>query len=231
MAMDFKTAAVVCVSMALALVGGCSRDVRLAGKKIRSPKVRTVEHYGVLLDQQASPAEVAFVLLRAIRDDVTAASHEDRQAALDVQFDVCDPGTITRGAAPSSARDQAVYQIVTHWAPALSYYVDGFDLDLQEARANMKVTATAAASAEKAVCSVLLPVDDPAGDPVARVYVQVDLARTADGSGSQPPTSRKVGYWRVIRVGFKLGARPVANSSKSTKKSPIDASGDVERAG
>jgi len=194
---------------------GCRRDVRLAGKKVRSLQVRTVEHYGVVLNQDASPQEVAYVLLRAIRDDVNAASPAEREAALDVQFDVCHPGSISGSSRPGVKRDEVVHLVVTHWAPALAYYVDSFDFDPAEAKSRMTVSPTKVLGDGRRSCSVYLPVDDPNGDPKARVIAAVVLIRAKPGGGPSSGTDGDTGYWRVNRVGFRLGTRRAPSSAGS----------------
>ncbi|MBU0719483.1 MAG: hypothetical protein KJ749_14655, partial [Planctomycetes bacterium] len=81
----------VVVGNSVALAAGCESAGagRLANRKVEKPEVRTVTHYGMTLDEDASPEEVAFVLLRAIRDDFYAADLASREAAIDMQLDVC----------------------------------------------------------------------------------------------------------------------------------------------
>src|SRR3972149_10392414 len=95
----------VAAASGLAVWCGCGGDARLAGQRIRSVTVRSVAHYGVTLDQQASPEQVAYVLLRAVRDDVVAKSREERDTALDKQFDLCAATVIQNKNRTSLPRD------------------------------------------------------------------------------------------------------------------------------
>ena len=72
----------------IASIASCDRDVRLAGRNVPSVKVRTVSHFGFTLDRESSPEPVAFVALKAIREDILAENEQDREAALAKQFDV-----------------------------------------------------------------------------------------------------------------------------------------------
>ena len=93
-----KANAVVLPVLAAALLVGstaCRRDVRLADKKLRNPTVKAVSAYGMTLDEQASPQQVAFATLRAIRDDFLAPDREAREKALDIQFELCAANKIS----------------------------------------------------------------------------------------------------------------------------------------
>ena len=86
----------------LVLAGACDRDARLAGRNLRNVTVRSVTHYDTTLDKNASPKQVTYVLLRAIRDDFKARTREEREAALDKQFDVSAGGVLTGARASRS---------------------------------------------------------------------------------------------------------------------------------
>ena len=111
------------------LTTGCSRDVRLTGRTIPSVTVRAVTHYGVTLDEPASPEQVAYVLLRAIRDDFLAGDEAAREAALAIQFDVCAARELAARNPTSAHRDEFIYSIVHHWTPTVSHYVHDFEPD------------------------------------------------------------------------------------------------------
>jgi hypothetical protein len=188
---------------ALAVWCGCGGDARLAGHKIRSATVRSVTHYGVTLDQQAAPQQVAFVVLRAIRDDVSAKTKEDREAALDKQFDVCAANVLQKRNRTSMPRDEFVHSVVYHWAPTVSHYVGDFETDWSKAAARLvrtKPNTDSKANADET--EVYMELADPSGDPKARVVMVIWMVQ--DG-----------GFWRVTHLGFDSTKRSVGNKGMS----------------
>lgn len=188
-------------AVALAVWCGCGGDSRLAGKKIRSTTVRSVTHYGLTLDQQATPEQVAFVLLRAIRDDVSAKSKQDRETALDIQFDLCAANAIQKKNPTTMPRDEFIHNVVYHWAPTVSHYVGDFETEWEKAAARLvrtKSTTDSKASPEE--CEVRMELADPNGDPNARVVMVIWMAQDE-------------GYWRVMHLGFDPTRRSVGNST------------------
>jgi hypothetical protein len=187
---------------ALVVWCGCG-DARLAGHKIRSATVRSVTHYGVTLDQQATPEQVAFVVLRAIRDDVSAKSKEEREAALDKQFDICAANVLQKKNRTSMPRDEFVHSVVYHWAPTVSHYVGDFETDWGRAAARLvrtKPNTDSKASPEET--EVYMELADPSGDPKARVVMVIWMVQ--DG-----------GFWRVTHLGFDSTRRSVGNKGMS----------------
>lgn len=190
-------------AVALAVWCGCGGDARLAGLKIRSATVRSVTLYGVMLDQQAAPEQVAFVLLRAIRDDVSAKSKEDREAALDKQFDLCAANVLQKKNLTKMPRDEFIHSVVYHWAPTVSHYVGDFETEWGKAAARLvrtKSTTDSKASPEE--CEVHMELADPNGDPKARVVMVIWMVQ--DG-----------GFWRVTHLGFDPTKRSVGNIETS----------------
>lgn len=188
---------------ALAVWCGCGGDARLAGHKIRSATVRSVTHYGVTLDQQAAPEQVAFVLLRAIRDDVAAKSKEDREAALDKQFDLCAANVLQKRNRTSMPRDELIHSVVYHWAPTVSHYVGDFETDWGKAAPRFirgKAAKDSKASPEET--EVYMELADPSGDPKARVVMVIWMVQ--DG-----------GFWRVTHLGFDPTRRSLGNKGMS----------------
>jgi hypothetical protein len=190
---------------ALAVWCGCG-DARLAGHKIRSATVRSVTHYGVTLDQQATPEQVAFVVLRAIRDDVSAKSKEEREAALDRQFDLCAANVLQKKNRSSMPRDEFVHSVVYHWAPTVSHYVGDFETDWGQAAARLvrtKPNTDSKASPEET--EVYMELADPSGDPKARVVLVIWMVQ--DG-----------GFWRVTHLGFDSTRRSVGDKGMSNSE-------------
>ena len=205
-----RTARCVLLPAAVLWLGGCGEDARLADRRIPHIVVETVSDQGVELGPQASPQDVVYVLLRAIRDDVLAgADREARRAALLRQMGVCDPDYIhelyknVMGPRAVYSRDEWVYKKVRLWAPTLAYYVDSFDVDPGTAKERME----AGEAGETA--HVDFPARDPTGQPGADVVVRVWLHK------------HQTGNWRVFHVGFAK-KRPRAPSTAPRATGPSD---------
>lgn len=193
----------VAIGGSLAVWCGCGGDARLAGHKIRSASVRSVSLYGVTLDQQATPEQVAFVLLRAIREDVSAKSKEEREAALDKQFDLCAANVLQKKNRTSMPRDEFIHSVVYHWAPTVSHYVGDFETDWGQAAARLvrsKPNPDSKTNADET--EVYMEVTDPSGDSKARVVMVIWMVQ--DG-----------GFWRVTHLGFDPTKRSVGNKGMS----------------
>jgi hypothetical protein len=193
------TALLPIVALTLAGPGGCRRDVRLAGRTLRSVTVRTVTHYGMTLDQDASPAQVAYVLLRAIRDDFLATTQEAREAALDIQFDLCAADAIARAKRLTISRDEFIHNVVYRWTPTVSHYVHDFETDWEKAVARFVVSQpqpVSDAPSASMTCDVSMELTDPSGDPNARAVMKIYLAQDK-------------GYWRVLHLGFEPTIRSI----------------------
>ena len=179
------------VAFGAAIWCGCERDAHLAGQKLRHATIKTVTYYGVTLDQNATPEQVAFVALRAIRDDFLAKTPAEREAALDKQFDVCAADAIASRNRSALSRDELVHYVVSEWAPTVSHYVA--DIDIEPGKAVARMVNRGAAKPvfdEVPECELALEVADPGGDPMARVVMLIWLARDS-------------GYWRVLHFGFE----------------------------
>lgn len=186
---------------------GCNRDVRLAGKKVRGVTVGTVTHYGATLDMDATPTEVVYVLLRAIRDDFLASTPDQRETALDKQFDICAADVIQSRNNTGSARDEFVHNVVYRWTPTVSHYAHDFETEWEKARPRLVRRVPKpdrGGSNEFEKVEVLMEVDDPNGDPDARVVMIVWLAKDN-------------GYWRVVHLGFDRETRSIMGLVHETK--------------
>ena len=207
---------IVCVCVIGLLGSGCSEDARLAGAKVPHVKVGPVSDLGMTLDKDATPKQVAFMFLRAIRDDVLAGRDEEaREKALARQFDLCAPASICRffPKATASERDEIVYRTVRLWAPTLGAYVGSFDFDWETAEARLRERAVKSSGGENASdqAHVLLEVADPSGDANASVIARLQLVRES-------------GFWRVLRVGFLPQVRHVGSApvrSTPTASAPV----------
>ncbi len=201
--------------LGLLLAGGCSEDARLAGHSIPHVVVETVTDQGVVVGPEAGPQEVAFVLLRAIRDDVQAGSdREARREALMRQLAVCDPDYIyelyqdVMDRRAVYERDEWVYKKVRLWAPTLAYYVDSFGMDLPRAKERLTTSPTSRRENWPGeTIQVDLPARDPHGEPGADVVVRIRLHKHTTGG------------WRVFHVGFAK-TRPPAQAFGEPQSPP-----------
>lgn len=203
----FLSAFPICLSVAAVVVlmlnaCGCSRDVRLSGRKLRAPNVRAVVQYGLNLDTQAAPEQVAYAALRAIHDDFRAANREAREEALDRQFDLAAGNEIVKQNRTGLSPEEYLFKVVNHWTPSISHYVDRFPTDWESAKARLLRRDFKSSDGKTAGAEVLLEVDDPTGEPNARAVVVVWLVQDT-------------GFWRVTHVGFLQGKRAAAVKTAS----------------
>jgi hypothetical protein len=199
---------VVVAGVALALWCGCSRDARRADHDLRHPEVKTVTHYDITLDESASPVEVAFVLLRAIRDDFLAKNREERERALDVQFDACAADVIAKDKPRSFERDEFIYDVVYRWTPTVSHYVHDFDTEWERAEPRLvprRLRSSKGTHADLEQAQVFMEVNDPDGDPNARAVLVVWLFKDK-------------GYWRVFSLGFDPQHRSIEGWAAAARK-------------
>lgn len=179
---------------------GCSRDVRLAGKNVRkNVSVKPVTLYGQTLDEKASPKQVAYAVLMAIRDDFLASNEIEREAALDKQFDLCAPTIIAQKYRFGQTRDESVYQVVHRWTPTVSHYVGDFPTDWETADKRLVALKNKNASGGEGLeTQLVMEVNDPSGDPNARVVLAVYLAQEQK-------------LWRATHLGFATSVRSIRN--------------------
>ncbi|GMV98332.1 MAG: hypothetical protein AMXMBFR83_26830 [Phycisphaerae bacterium] len=217
----------------LAWVGGCSDPE----EAVPPAKVEAVTHYGVTLDESATPQQVVYVLLRALADDVKAARshrHEDQKKAALATWSLAAPGEIERRlleayrksspnparyASLGAGRDKAIHRIVNLWAPIVAFYVGSFEQDPARAMARMRVSSQSASSAV-VLCEVW---PDPPGPDEAfngHQLLRVELARETGGEGKQ--------YWRVARVSFQpMYPRPATRPAGNPASGPARGSATV----
>lgn len=165
--------------------------MRLAGTTIRHVQVKSVSHYGITLDPSATPEQVAYVALRAIREDFFAATPAERDAAIDIQFDVAAADVIAGRNRSSLARDEFVHHVVTRWTPSVSHYAGDFEVEAEKALSRFKNRGMSKSSGGDVVeCELTMEVADPTGDPSASVVMVAWMAK--DG-----------GFWRMVHFGFE----------------------------
>jgi len=190
---------------------GCSRDVRLAGKKVRTVTVKAVNLYGLSLDASAAPEQVAFAVMRAVREDIEASHESDREAALQKQFDLCAADEIQRRNRTRLTRDEFVHNVVSHWAPTVAYYARDFETDWERAQARfVRRGPTPTKNADGAMeCEIALQVSDPQDDPHAQAAVVVHLAQNS-------------GFWRVLHFSFDPSRKAIASEKGKGKGGDAD---------
>lgn len=193
----WKSAAAGCLGAFLVLIGACDRDARLAGRNLRDVTVKTVTHYGATLDKSATAKEVAYVMLRAIRDDFKAKTREEREAALDKLFDVSAAGFLTKGRANELDRQETIFKIVNRWTPTVSHYVDDIETDWEKARVRLRVIGLESVKNRNdgtQQCKIMTQLADPSGDPNAAVLLKIQLIQDS-------------GYWRVLGLAYVNSTR------------------------
>ncbi len=170
-----------------------------------------VTSHGMTLDENATPEQVVWVLLSAIREDVrTKVNTQDWKDLMKLQCRLANVellrsrvDSIGRGIKPDS--DGLFFTIVRGWAPALNCYTDYFDDEFEAAKARMtSEPKNDTRLPEKynpiQVVNYVLPAaesDDPAQQNRG-VNIQCALSRTQNG------------YWRVYAV--YLGPPPAPTS-------------------
>lgn len=188
------------MAITVAWVGGCKRDVRLADHRVRHPEVRTVSHYGLTLDESATPQQVSYVLLRAMHDDFTAKTKDERESALDVQFDVCAAGAIAQRNPTSLPRDDYLYTVIYRWTPAVSHYVESFPKDWAQAKVRFVRSLNKSSGGDEAAATearVYIELQDPSGDKNAQVVLVVGLVKDN-------------GFWRVLELDYDYKRRSIS---------------------
>ena len=183
----------------------------VVGRKLRDVTVRTVTPYGVTLDKDATPEQVAYVLLRAIRDDFLAESEPERDAALDIQFDVVAANELPSWNDAGFTRVEALFMVVHNWTPTVAHYVQDFETEWEKARPRFVKSGprpVKGGNGQKLECQVLMEVHDPSGDPNANALLVVWLIEDSD-------------YWRVLRVGFTPERRSL-KVRKAVSTGPVE---------
>ncbi len=183
----------------------------MAGHDIpENVQVKTVTHFGQVLDESATPKQVAFVLLRALKEDFLAATPKDRAAALHIEFDVCAPDAIVSRLPGILTRDELLYRVVHLWSPTIGQYVGdiGSSLEPMETRLIQRGLRQMAGADDGVMeCKILINLDDPNGDPNAAVVLVLSMVQENK-------------HWRVDRLEFAPTVRSLdkLTASKTTTK-------------
>ena len=188
------------------ILTGC-KDPTLADKEIPPVSIGPVQTpYGVTLDENATPADVAYVFFRAAKDDYLAAQEarrEDQKKAFHLQIALAAADDISnatnqlyaRKSLPvQRSRDEAVYLLARVWAPTIAHYINNFSDDRSVMQAKMVTgnlqSGSASQPARSGRVNVLLDVSRD--DSNARI--QVSMIQQTGGDGKR--------YWRISEVGF-----------------------------
>lgn len=207
----FHLTCAVCFAFAAAPLCGCGRDARLVGKNLPTDlTIRPVTHYGLTLDDQATPQQVGFVLLRAMKEDYDSKDPEARKAAMNILYDITAMDDIL--ALNPSGLDPAdsIYTVVKNWTPTVSHYAAQLPTEWESAKDRLTATKpqpTKTGRAGVMECQVLFQLDDPQGDPNGRAVFFGALVQDK-------------GLWRVRSVGFVPNRRILATKTKDGTNQP-----------
>lgn len=207
-------------AISIGMLVGCHKDV-----DIPPIEVKLVEAYGMTLDEDASPQQVVYVLLRSLREDFESAQAKDRdrqKQAFETTFSVAAFSEIearltkafssqegmNKSNGLGAHRDQKIYDVIYHWTPIIGHYIRSIDTDPDKAIAKMRVRT----SVDVANAHVYYDVshDPQEADPAKKqlATLDVELVKEKASAGSKM-------YWRVARVAFQgsLAKRRVAPTS------------------
>jgi hypothetical protein len=210
---SYRTAFFAALTSAL-LIGTLTGCTDTEGD-IPKPQVKTVTAYGQTLDQDATVQQVAYVLLRAIADDITAAQNQERdkqKQALNLTFSLAAYSEIEKQILQSEGRkdlgkqpEKKLFKFVKFWAPIAGHYINSFDTDLPAAVKKMKVKPTK----DEKSANVYYPVchDPSETDPAKQQTATLNITLVKEKSGVRS-------YWRVARIGYRPKTR--------TQPSPIN---------
>jgi hypothetical protein len=196
------------LSAALLLNCGCGRDVRLSGKKLREVQVKPVSHFGLTLDEKATPEQVVFATFEAIKADVSARTQAEREAALDIQFDLAAANEIVAGRRTALEPEELLYNVVHQWTPTVSNYVADFPATLDDAAKRLVQRSAGPNEIELGMV-----VKAPGTDPKAQAVLLVWLAKDK-------------GLWRILHFGFDNKQRALARRIPAETTAPATPSAD-----
>jgi hypothetical protein len=192
-----RLVALLSLSAVLAGIGGCGSEE----PKVSPPAIETVEAYGQTLDESATPEQVVFVLLQAIRDDfhTSPENSKAREELVDLQYKLSAYSALKRRLTeanrirPGMNAAEVVRELVYHWTPILAHYVESFDEDFEQARRKMRVRPLADGEG----LYVFYPVHrshGPDAEVADTVIVNIEL---------RPEKAGGLEYWRVARISFE----------------------------
>ncbi len=196
--------ATLAAAVVLSVLGGC-RNQEAPPEDLKPVVVGPVEMHGVSLGPDATPQQVTYVLMQALKETATAGrlrerDRERRKKLMENQLQLAAPQRIYRNlhadaetaGIAARQRDEAVYRIVKLWAPIVARYVDSFPADPAQGTAAMRLRWLDK-DKEKGDARVSYDVTDPVDG--SQVTLQVYLTQETGPDGGAK-------YWRVYRLGY-----------------------------
>jgi len=185
-------------------------DPLLPLEHLRQYEVVTAEYYGVRLDEKASPRDVAYVLLRSIREGAHAAHAPKGQdqtnglrQAREIQLATAAPGAILqRGQqlgypmTEDMGPERFILNKVLSWSRMLTFYADAYDLEKR---------------------STWLETVGPTAENATQATVRLQATRDAFGAQIIIGLIRESNRWRVHAV---LLTAPAAASQPASLPRP-----------
>ncbi|UCD29850.1 MAG: hypothetical protein JSV03_05055 [Planctomycetota bacterium] len=198
--------AVMAPALLITLLAGCTDT----DKDIPKTELKTVSAYNLTLDENATPKQVAYVLLRSLADDVTAAQnheHEKQKEAFNLTFSLAayaqvekqiveteNRTRINKITSLGDKRDKKIFKFVKYWAPIVGHYIKSFDTDMESAEKNMQVELSQDGGTAHVYRKVA---HDPAEtDPEKQQTATLDITMVKEKTGVRE-------YWRVALIGYR----------------------------
>ncbi|GJM24680.1 MAG: hypothetical protein DHS20C16_10950 [Phycisphaerae bacterium] len=185
--------------LAILTASGCKENARLADHDVRAREVQTVEAYGHVLDQTASPGDVVYVFLKAVLDDYDAGNDSvKRELAFDTQLGTLATATIKKKLARNSQNERQVlesfFMAARRFAPVVGHYRETFREDYESLTARMLSTGSGSTDGSASIVRMNLDHPDPEQRPQGNVVARFDMVR-------------ENGYWRIWWVSFESATR------------------------
>lgn len=209
--------------LVLAPLAGC-RNQEAPPEDLRPAVVGPVELHGMSLDANATPQQVAYALMQALKETATAGrlhkrDRELRKKLIENELQLAAPQRIYRNlhadaemaSVTARQRDEAVYRIVKLWAPIAARYVDSFAADPARVIAGIRLKQLSGADVQ-----VSYDVTDPVDQ--SRVTFQVYLTQES-GPGGGPK------YWRAYRLGYAPLGQDDASATRRATTAPATRAG------
>lgn len=198
---------IVAASLALASLAGCTPDEH--HREIPPAAAGKVSAYGLTLDENASPQQVAFVFLKSVADDVRAAQAKETAAQKDamklthsilaystIEQRLLNADAMIRGQNKTTLgaeREEKLWDFARNLAPIISHYVASFPATWEEAAPRLRFIPV---PGDKSGRVIFEAAHDPnATDTKEKDPVNIDIEVVKEPAGA-------VSYWRVAKVAF-----------------------------
>ncbi len=195
-----------CIALGLLLAAGCRSDAPSPAREFLPPGNEVVVAYDLTLDAQATPEQVAWVLLQALREDLrhpVGSSPWREVMALECRLADVEllRAQLTGARLTAEEREHFIYDLVKNWAAKVHYYAPGLEGEFAAARRRMTVAQAVdlkLPAGHQQVCQVAYTAGRDPADPPAAAVVVIKMSRSpAD-------------LWRVYQVHIQPPARPVS---------------------